>query len=373
MINRLLTQTVLNHLSSGFISLIYGPRRVGKTVLLEQIRGALDEKSITFNGDTEEGRTALSSLSEVKLSEMVKNHAVIFVDEAQRIKNIALSLKIIIDKFPGKKIFVTGSSSLELSRGATETLTGRVKIYKLFPLSFIEKTIDLEVHQKPFALSDFLLYGGYPYLLQLDAPAKKQEYLKNIIESYLFKDVLLLERLENPENLTKLATLLAFQIGAEVSLNELSRTLLVDVKTVARYLNLLKQSFIIFELGSFSNNLRQEISKSKKYYFHDLGIRNALINQFSGLELRNDLGALWENFLCLERLKKHEYARQSVSTFFWRNYQNAEIDWIEKTEQEISAFEFKWNKQTAKWPKQFVENYPGQKKVISKENFLEFI
>lgn len=374
MIHRQITNTIINSLKPGFINIIYGARRVGKTVLLEQIKQGLTEEKILFlNGDMQETRDLLSTTSEVKLTEIVKNYPVIFIDEAQRIKDISLSLKIIIDKFPEKKIFVTGSSSLKLAKGTRETLTGRTKIFKLYPLSFAEITAEAETHQKDYFLENTLIYGGYPYLQNLGNSEEKQNYLKNIVEDYLFRDVVLLERIHNPDLLPKLATLLAFQIGQEVSLNELSLTLSIEVATISRYLNLLEQSFIIFHIGAFSNNLRKEIAKSKKYYFYDLGIRNALIGQFSSLNLRPDIGQLWENFLAVERMKKQHYSLFPVNYYFWRNYSRAEIDWIEKSNDSLQAFEFKWKSGRFSTPKAFFEGYKTKAELISKDNYQEFI
>ena len=374
MIPRRLAKTIKKNLKSGFINIIYGPRRVGKTVLLHQLTKSIPKKDlIWFNGDTQESRDVLSNASQVSLSKLVKNNKVIVVDEAQRIPNIGLSLKILIDNFPKKKFFVTGSSSLMLSHGIQEALTGRTIKYKLYPLSTTELTANLQEHQKSSILKEQLVFGGYPYLQRLGAQKDKKDYLKSIIEDYLFRDVLLLKDISSPENLRKLTTLLAFQIGSEVSLNELANNLVIDVKTVRRYLSLLKQSFVIFELGAFAKNLRKEVVKSKKYYFWDLGIRNALIDQFLPLDTRTDVGQLWENFLVVERLKKHEYQRTQVQYFFWRTYEQAEVDWIESDEGKLSAYEFKWKKAKSYTPKAFKENYKIKAKYISETNFLSFI
>ncbi|MBU0569738.1 ATP-binding protein [Patescibacteria group bacterium] len=381
MIQRTLTETVVQNFKPGFITLIYGPRRVGKTVLLKQLVNKLvnkivqtdEEKVLWFNGDTEETRSSLSTTSQTKLANLVKDKSIIVIDEAQRIENIALSLKILIDSFPKKKIIVTGSSSLMLARGLQETLTGRTTVFKLYPLSTNELTQGLDAHQKPQMLDSQLTLGGYPYLTQISSQEKKQRYLKSIVSDYLFKDVLLLKDVSSPETLKKLAILLAFQIGNEVSLNELAGNLGIDVKTVKRYLSLLKQSFVIFELSAFSKNLRKEVAKSKKYYFWDLGIRNALIDQFMPLDSRTDVGQLWENFLAIERLKKHEYVQTQSSYHFWRTYEKAEIDWIEIEGGKLAVFEFKWKSQKAKTPKAFKEAYHENVRVVSRENYLEFV
>lgn len=374
MVYRQITENIIKNLSPGFINIIYGARRVGKTVLLDQIKQKLEgEKIISFNGDTQETRDLLSTSSEGKLSEAVENYPVIFIDEAQRITNISLALKIIIDKYPEKKIFVTGSSSLELAKGARETLTGRTKVYKLYPLSFAEMTVDLDTYKKDALLENALIYGGYPYLLNLGSLDEKQNYLKTILEDYLFRDVLLLENIASPDSLIKLATLLAFQVGQEVSLRELSVNLGIGIGTVARYISLLEQSFIIFTVNAFSRNLRKEISKTKKYYFYDLGIRNALTRQFSPIVVRSDLGQIWENFLILERTKKYHYSSVIFNGYFWRNYDQAEIDWIEEKAGELKAFEFKWQKKKYSTPKNFSKAYGIKAELISRDNYLDFI
>lgn len=374
MIPRTLVAAIINNLRPGFVNLIYGPRRVGKTVLLNQLVEKLAvEKPLWFNGDAKETRELISNTSQANLTNLVKNHQVILIDEAQRIENIGLSLKILIDTFPEKTFFVTGSSSLILSRGIQESLTGRSLKYRLFPLSTPEMAANLPDYQKHSLLDGQLRFGGYPYLQQLTAPSEKQAYLKSIVDDYLFRDVLLLKDVSSPENLERLATLLAFQVGSEVSLNELATNLGVDTKTVRRYLSLLNQGFIIFEVGSFSRNLRKEVVRSKKYYFWDLGIRNALIDQFLALDSRTDLGQLWENFLVVERLKKHEYERVLRSYYFWRTYEKAEIDWIETYDGKISAFELKWKGRRPRTPKAFKEAYGEDVKVVSKENYLDFL
>lgn len=374
MITRQLEKTIKQNIRLGFINIIYGPRRVGKTVLLQKLVEKVPKEKLLFlNGDTSEAREILSSTSEVVLAKLADKYQFIAVDEAQRIPNIGLSLKILVDKFPDKTFFVTGSSSLMLSRGIKEPLTGRSTKYKLYPLSTKELTQNFSDYQKIAILENQLIFGGYPYLEQLKDKEEKKAYLKSIIDDYLFRDVGLLKEILSTEILKKLATLLAFQIGSVVSLNELSRNLGIDVKTVARYISLLKQSFVIFEVGSFSKNPRRELAKSKKYYFWDLGIRNALTDQFLPLDSRADLGSLWENFLAVERLKKNEYSKVQKEYFFWRSYEKAEIDWVEIQENEISAFEFKWKAAKPHTPKAFKETYGQEVKIISKENYLEFV
>ena len=374
MYKRTLTDIISTSFKNGFISIIYGARRVGKTVLLEQIRAILKRTDlVVFNGDTSEAVQALGSTSEMQLSSLVRPYGVIFIDEAQRIPNISLALKIIIDKFPEKMIVVTGSSSLQLARGARENLTGRNQTFTLFPLSGAELVGNEPRFKASAFLETQLVFGGYPMVHTLVGNEERKRYLAGIVEDYLLRDVLFLERLERPENLKKLAVLLAFQIGQEVSLNELATALSMSVKTVSRYLDLLEKSFIIFRIDAYSRNMRKEVGKSKKYYFYDLGIRNALIIQFQPLSERVDVGALWENFLMVERKKKREYARESVSMHFWRNYAGAEIDLVEVVDGVLSAFEFKWSAGNARTPKQFKDQYGIEVTGIHRDNYLDFI
>lgn len=358
----------------GFVAVVGGPRRVGKTVLLTQLVQEWNEKDpLIINGDTQEGRFVLGTPSIVKLTQLVGNRNLIFVDEAQRIPNIGLSLKIIIDAFPTKKIVVTGSVALSAIRGFRDTLVGRQQFFPLYPLSTRELTQGEEEYKKASFLDDQLVYGGYPYVWSLSAPAEKKDYLQTLVSDYLFRDVLYLGRVGEPDMLQKLATLVAFQIGSEVSFNELSNHLGIDVKTVWRYLTFLEESFIVFHLGVYSRNLRREVTGKKKWYFYDLGIRNALTGQFLPLGVRPDSGSLWENFLVIERIKKNDYARSLVNRFFWRNYLGAEVDFIEKEGEILSAFEFKWGKGMARTPKAFRDNYQTRVALVNRENYLDFV
>ncbi len=374
MYKRTLSEVITKSFKKGFVTVIYGARRVGKTVLLEQIKEIVGQNDLlSFNGDTSEAVDALSTNSEVKLASLIGSHETIFIDEAQRIPGIALALKIIIDKFPDKHVIVTGSSSLQLARGSHESLTGRNLPFTLFPLSTAELSAGLQRFQIPSLLETQLVFGGYPHVYALATAEEKKGYLSDIVKDYLFQDVLFLERLDRPENLKRLATLLAFQIGKEVSLNELANSLDMSVKTVLRYLDLLEKSFVIFHVDAHSSNMRKEIAKGKKYYFCDLGIRNALVEQFQPISGRPDVGELWENFLMVERSKKHEYSGKPVTARFWRTYDGAEIDLIEIEDGNLSAFEFKWSKESSRTPKAFRDAYGVEAKTINKDNYLKFI
>lgn len=374
MIKRTLLQTIKKFQKNGFINLIYGPRRVGKTTLLKQLIADYEDKSVIwFNGDTQEARQLLSDTRESNLLRAVKDYQVVVVDEAQRISNIGLSLKILVDVFPEKIFYVTGSSPIGLAKGVKESLTGRNLTYNLFPFSTAEIKSQLKSPQITSMLPEQLIYGSYPQLWTLPTPLEKEHYLAAVIDDYLFKDILLLKSIDNPDNLKRLAILLAFQLGSEVSYNELAKNLQIDVKTTQRYIALLKQSFIISEIGSYSRNLRKEIAKGKKYYFWDLGLRNALINQFADLDLRQDRGALWENFLVIERIKKHIYQHQLYNYYFWRTYEKAEIDWLEEKQGQLFAYEFKYRKLKAKTPVSFRDAYKQEVKLINKDNYLDFV
>ncbi|MFZ2310500.1 MAG: ATP-binding protein [Patescibacteria group bacterium] len=373
MIKRTILNRIIKNVRPGFVNIIYGPRRVGKTILLNQIRDFYNEKTISFNGDTDESVTALNQASEVKLSELVNDYSIIIIDEAQRIPGIGLSLKIIIDKFPNKKIFVTGSASLDLAKGVHESLAGRNISYRLFPLSIVEKADGLDKYKWNSLLDNLLVFGAYPYILQLKNQEEKISYLSGIIDDYLFKDVMFVERIDRPDIFKKLTVLLAWQIGQSVSVNELANNLQVDSKTITRYLDLLEKSFVIFGVSSYSKNLRKELSKSHKYYFYDLGIRNGLINQFMSLETRPDVGALWENFLFIERLKSNEYSGKNSRYYFWRNYQEAEIDFLEDNGTGVKAYEFKWGNKRYGTPKAFKDSYKIDVEVVNRDNYLKFL
>lgn len=288
-------------------------------------------------------------------------------------RDINIALKILIDTFPHLHIVVTGSSSLALAHGIQETLTGRIQVYRLFPLSIKEKTKGMHDHEIGSILDDHILYGGYPYLEQLNTPSEKIEYLTELASEYLFRDILYLQDIQHPDIIRRLTMYLAFQIGSQVSHNELSQKLGISVATVQRYLSILQQGFVIIELPSFSRNLRNELDKSKKYYFWDTGIRNALIGQFHELTLRPDKGGLWENAMVIERMKRNEYVRYKPQYHFWRTYEGYEVDYLEVYADSLHAYEFKFTHEQSRTPKVFKEAYNTQVQTISPETFLDFI
>lgn len=361
-------------LKKGKVFVLYGPRRVGKTELIRKIVSGFDGKIFSGTGDNQEVRELLSSQKLNQLQTAFGSYQLIFIDEAQRIPAVGFALKLLIDHFPEMIIVVTGSSSFDLSNKIGEPLTGRNTLRNLFPISILELYNQLGgmfVLQK---LEDLLIFGTYPEVLTANSANDKKEYLISIRDAYLFKDILELESIKNPAKLTDLLKLLAFQIGQEVSLNELSNNLGIAKQSVERYLDLLEKTFIIKKVSGFSRNLRKEIVKTARYYFWDNGIRNALINNFNPLGQRNDMGMLWENFLYMERLKTKSYKRIFASDYFWRTYDRQEIDLIEERDGKLFAYEFKWQPKNVKAPKAWSDAYPDSEfQVISKENFLEFL
>ncbi|MDX9881246.1 MAG: ATP-binding protein [Prolixibacteraceae bacterium] len=358
----------------GKVFVLYGPRRVGKTELIRKISSNFQGKIYSGTGDNQELRELIASQQLGKLSAAFGSYELIFIDEAQRIPGIGFGLKLLIDQFPELIIIVTGSSSFDLSNKIGEPLTGRSTIRILFSLSVYElykQHGGMEILQ---LLDELLIFGAYPEVMNSNSANDKIEYLLSIRDSYLFKDVLELENLRNPAKLTDLLKLLAFQIGNEVSLNELSNQLGIAKQSVERYLDLLEKTFIIKKVGGFARNLRKEIVKTARYYFWDNGIRNAIINNFNPLDQRNDTGMLWENFMFMERLKTKEYKRIFANNYFWRTYDRQEIDLVEEREGKLFGYEFKYSPRKIKVPKAWMETYPESEfTVISKENFLEFL
>ncbi|MBK8829748.1 MAG: ATP-binding protein [Saprospiraceae bacterium] len=368
---RLVYPLLKSQLYKGKTILLYGARRTGKTELIRKLME--EEKGVYFNVEYGQVRDQFSTTNTTELQDLVGNHKLIAFDEVQSIKDAGLVLKILHDFFPDVQFIATGSSAFEIQNGIAEYLLGRSRKYILYPFSMGELTATYGKIDTKARIENILRYGMYPEVLLLPEEEKKKE-LDAIISNYLFKDVLSLGTMKRPDLLLEILKLLAFQIGHEVNLNELSNKTNTSIPTIQRYLYFLEQSFIIIRLGALSRNLRNEIGKSRKYYFQDLGIRNAIINNFNPLTLRNDVGQLWENFCVMERIKKNEYDRRHVNTYFWRTYDQKEIDYIEEIDGKLYAFEFKWNETMVKPPKIFMDTYPESEfKVISKNNLFEFI
>jgi predicted AAA+ superfamily ATPase len=363
------------YLQAGKVLVIYGPRRVGKTTLLQAYLTQTTLKYKLDSGDNIRTQQILSSQDFSQILPYVEGYDLLAIDEAQNIPNIGMGLKIIVDQVPGIKVIVTGSSSFELAGQVGEPLTGRKFTMSLYPLAQSEL---LSVHNR-FELNehleDYLIYGTYPEVLLAPSKQVRLATLTEIADSYLLKDIFAFDRVKNSRTLLDLLKLLAFQIGSEVSHNELATQLGADVKTIQRYLDLLEKAFVIIRLGGFSRNLRQEVVNKSKYYFLDNGIRNAIIAQFNGLEQRNDIGALWENFMFIERLKYRTYRPLLANMYFWRTYDRQEIDLVEERGGNLYGYEFKWSSnKTISAPKNWVNTYSNATfEVIHKNNYQELI
>jgi len=354
--------------------IIYGPRRVGKTTLLDDFLQKTALKYKYDSGDNIRTQDILGSSDFGRILEYVHGYEMVALDEAQMIPNVGSGLKILVDQAKGLYVVVTGSSSFDLSQQIGEPLTGRKETIVLYPMSQKELSLLYNRHELKEHLEEFLVLGSYPEVVTAKSRSEKIKVLTEIADSYLLKDILSLERIKAPKILSNLLKLLAFQVGSLVSLNELSRNLGIDVKTVGRYLDLLEKGFVIKSVGGFSRNLRKEISKKAKYYFLDNGIRNAVILQFNGLEDRSDIGALWENFIFCERLKKRSYESIYGHMYFWRTYEGAEIDLIEERDGKLYGYEFKWGRGRSKPPTAWKDNYKDAEfLIINQDNYLDFV
>lgn len=356
------------------VIVVYGPRRCGKTTLLNEFLKGVNLRYLLVSGEDIAVQNYLSSQSIEKLSSFVGSNQLLVIDEAQKIKNIGINLKLIVDHMKDVKIIATGSSSFDLAQNLGEPLTGRKYTLKLFPIAQLELQQIENRAQTEANLENRLIYGSYPEIVLMQDNSRKERYLKEIVSSYLYKDILELEGLRHSGKIIKLLQLIAFQIGKEVSYSELGTQLGMSKNTVERYLDLLEKAFVVCRLNGFSRNLRKEISKNSRYFFIDNGIRNALLNNFNPLELRDDTGLLWENYLIMERLKKQEYLSITANNYFWRTYDRKEIDLVEERGGHIYGFEMKWTKRKSTPPKGWVETYSNASyEVISRDNYLEFI
>jgi predicted AAA+ superfamily ATPase len=359
----------------GKVLVIYGPRRVGKTTLLNNFLSSTKAKYRLDSGDNIRTQQVLSSQDFTRILEYVAGYDLLAIDEAQQIPNIGLGLKIIVDQVPAIKVIATGSSSFDLAGAVGEPLTGRKTTITLHPIAQLELLAQYNRHELRERLEDFLVFGSYPEVITAESRREKIAVLEEIVGSYLLKDVLALDRVKNSRVLLDLLKLVAFQIGSEVSLNELATHVKLDVKTVGRYLDIFEKAFVLKRINGFSRNLRKEIVSKAKYYFLDIGIRNAVISQFNPLSNRNDAGVLWENFLVAERLKKCAYQDLYGSFYFWRTYDGQEVDWVEEREGRLFGYEFKWSKNTRrKQPKDWLKTYDNADySIIDREKYFDFI
>jgi predicted AAA+ superfamily ATPase len=372
-IARIIFSAVSEALYSGKIAIIYGPRQAGKTTLSKSIISETGLKVQYANADQLKYIDILSSRDLNKMKSLVSGYDLLFIDEAQRIPEIGLNLKILHDEIPNLKILVTGSSSFLLSNRISEALTGRKKIFTLLPFSISELKSKFTEFEIANMTDNFLVYGCYPEVIKSLGYHEKEEYLNEVVTSYLFKDILELENIKYPSKIRDILRLLAFQIGSQISIHEIGTQLKLNTETVERYLFLLEQSFIVFRLSAFSRNPRKEISKSQKYYFYDNGIRNAIIGDFKPAELRADMGALWENFLIAERRKNLMFRRSFFKTYFWRNYAGAEVDYVEEYQGKLYAFEIKLHKMKKFPPKAWLASYESDYNCITRDNYLQFV
>lgn len=372
MIKRTLTEHIISDFGKGKVIVLLGARQVGKTTLLEQMQG-LYPKQLFLNCDNGDDRLSLEDKSSTELSRLLSPYDVVFIDEAQKVKNIGLILKMIADLKLKTQVLATGSSALELSNEVNEPATGRLIEYKIFPLSYGELFEESSSREERRLLESRMIYGMYPEVVT--TPNDARRILMTLSDNYLYKDIFSYKGIKKPDLLYKLVRALALQVGDEVSYNELSNLLGIDKVTVESYIGLLEKCYILFRVESYSGNMRNEIKKGKKVYFYDNGIRNAVISNFSPLELRNDVGALWENLMVSERVKRNAYKQNYAKIYFWRNFSNQEVDLLEEQDGRLSAFEFKWNRSAkAKVPRAFAENYPNIPfEVITPTNFEFFV
>lgn len=372
-ITRIIESTLMTSLKPGNVTGLFGARRTGKTILMESIRKKLStQKVLHVQGENLDVSEILSSQRLSVLQNFVNGYDFLFVDEAQKIRNIGLNLKLIVDSIPGISVFVTGSSAFDLRGNIGEPLTGRSTFYNLYPFALGELEEDFLTSKEN--LEKKLIFGLYPQVVNAINDEERIKVLESIRDGYLLRDILELDNLKDSIFIINLLRLLAFQIGQDVSLAELAANLRVSRKTVERYLELLEKSFILFSTRGFSRNLRKEFSKSPRYYFWDNGIRNSVISNFGRLAVRDDTGRLWENFCISERMKINHYNQRSVNCYFWRTYDQKEIDLIEESNGQLSAFEFKWSVNKGIAPKDFIDNYPGSTfAVINPETYLPFI
>lgn len=370
MYSRYLSTRIKKRIDSGKAIVVIGPRQVGKTTLLESILESKDY--LLLNGDDPKTRTLLTEPNTEQIRRIIGNYRYVFIDEAQRIEGIGLTMKIVTDRFKSVQLFASGSSSFDLTNKINEPLTGRKWEYQLFPISWEEYENHHGFLYAEQSLEHRLLYGFYPDVL--NHVGDEIGVLRNLVNSYLYKDILSYADIRKPEVLDKLVQALALQVGSEVNYSELAQMLNVDKNTVSKYIDILEKGYIIFKLSSFSRNLRNEIKTNKKIYFYDNGIRNMVIGNFNPIELRTDKGALWENFLISERMKQLEYKESLARPYFWRTKQQQEVDFVEEVGGNIFGFEFKWKKKNnRKLPKTFTEAYRAETKIIDKENFREFV
>ena len=373
-VSREITTLLTEKIKPGKVLIIAGARRVGKTFMLKELIKDFNEPSLFLNGEDINTHNLLARRSAEHYRQLAGSKKLLVIDEAQKIPDIGLILKLMTDELPELKIIVTGSSAFDISNMTGEPLTGRKYTLTLYPLSEREFSRTDTPVTRPDKLKQRLIYGNYPELLHIPDEAGKRDYLYELVSSYLLRDILVYENIRHSSKIFNLLRLIAFQTGSLVSLTEIGTQLSMSKNTVEKYLDLLSKVFILYKLEGFSRNLRKEVTKNAKWYFIDNGIRNAVIADFKGLDNRNDTGQLWENYVISERLKYQQFSRKHTNNFFWRTYDQQEVDWVEEGDGSVSATEFKWSASKAKPPAAWREAYPGSEfKVISQDNYLEWL
>ena len=371
---RELSELILKKLQPNKVVILYGAGRVGKTMLVKEILANVNEPILRLNGDDINVHDKLSIRSIENYKQILGTYKLLYIDEAQKIPEIGLKLKLMIDEIEGLRIIISGSSSFDIHKNDGEPLTGRKYTFTLYTLSENEYTQIENNINKMDKIRERLVFGNYPELLHLPDRQDKVDYLNEMISSYLLKDILVYEHIKNSQKIFNLLRLIAFQIGGEVSLQELGIQLGISKNTVEKYLDLLSKVFILHKVEGFSRNLRKEITKNSRWYFLDNGIRNAVIANFNPLQARNDIGALWENYMISERLKYQEYRRISSNNYFWRTYEQQEIDWVEERDGSLFGYEFKWKEEKVKIPTQWKSAYPDASfELININNFSEWL
>lgn len=374
-LKRIIEAKLLQHLKPNKVIVLEGPRRVGKTVLLKHILSQVSKKYLLLHGEDNDTIAILENRSIQNYKNLLGENELLVIDEAQKIPDIGTKLKLMVDNIKNLKIIITGSSAFDIQNQTGEPLTGRKHTFKLFAFSEMEFNQVENIIEKKSNVNQRLVFGNYPELLQIKNKESKIEYLKEILNSYLLKDILAFQNIKNSHKIFDLLRLISLQIGGEVSLQELASQLSMSKNTVEKYLDILSKVYILYNVRGFSKNLRKEITKTSRWYFLDNGLRNAVIANLNPIELRSDIGALWENYIISERLKYQNYSGMMVNNFFWRTYDQQEIDWVEERQGKIFAYEFKWNpKKKVKVPVAWENAYPDSEfQVIHRDNYMEWI
>ncbi len=373
-LTRALSKNIIKKLQPNKVVIVFGARRVGKTVLVKEILSQINEPVLALNGEDINVHDKLAIRTVENYKQIIGSYKLLYIDEAQKIPEIGLKLKLMVDEIEDLKIIISGSSSFDINKDAGEPLTGRKYTFNLFALSENEYNQVENNISKIDKIRERLIFGNYPELLHLPDKTDKSDYLNEMVSSYLLKDILVYENIKNSQKIFNLLRLIAFQIGGEVSLQELGKQLGISKNTVEKYLDLLSKVYILHKVEGFSRNLRKEITKNSRWYFLDNGIRNAVIANFNSIESRNDIGQLWENYMISERLKYQEYNRISSNNYFWRTYEQQEIDWVEERNGSLFGYEFKWKESKVKIPSQWKNAYPESSfEVINMTNFEKWL